>query len=271
MKEQVLVTGASYFDLTSVSNQREYRIFVGAPDGEAPEEGYPVLYVLDGNAVFSIVAETARLLGGNHPRAFGSLLVVGIGYPSADSRSVERVYDYTPPADPSVLPPRKDGKPWPPTGGCDEFIRFIEEQVKPQIERQYPVNRSRQSLFGHSLGGLFTLYTLFRRPELYRSYIAGSPSIWWNNGSLLQEEQAFADRIQQAPADVRLLLSAGELELHHPMRMLGNAEDMYNRLASHSGAGVDASFHAFAGEGHLSVLPALIGRTVQYALEREHK
>lgn len=65
--------------------------------------------------------------------------------------------------------------------GAEQFLAFIEEELKPLIEREVPIDRTRQTLFGHSLGGWLVLYTLFTRSRAFQYYAAGSPSIWWKN------------------------------------------------------------------------------------------
>src|SRR3546814_16935557 len=48
------------WDLASDEGQ-PYRILVSRPDGEAPDGGFPILYVLDGNAMFAAFAEARRI------------------------------------------------------------------------------------------------------------------------------------------------------------------------------------------------------------------
>lgn len=55
----------------------------------------------------------------------------------------------------------------------------------PIIAEKYPVNRKSQTLFGHSLSGLFVLWTLFTRPELFQTYLVFSPSIRWNKYEIM--------------------------------------------------------------------------------------
>ena len=112
-------------------------------------------------------------------------MLVLIGYPT-DLRfdTARRAYDYT--------PPNPDGKPMPDplttgrqNGGAPELLQFIETQLRPRIAQLAPTNPAQQTLWGHSYGGLFVLYTLFERPELFSHYIAADPSLWWHNGLML--------------------------------------------------------------------------------------
>ena len=112
-------------------------------------------------------------------------MLVLIGYPT-DLRfdTARRAYDYT--------PPNADGEPMPDplttgrqNGGAPELLQFIETQLRPRIAQLAPTNPAQQTLWGHSYGGLFVLYTLFERPELFSHYIAADPSLWWHNGLML--------------------------------------------------------------------------------------
>src|SRR5687768_12731246 len=69
-----------------------YRIFVSRPKGEPPEGGFPVLYVLDGNAMFAGFAETRRMVEWTDA---GKAIVVGVGYPTDMAYDVRRIDDFT--------------------------------------------------------------------------------------------------------------------------------------------------------------------------------
>src|SRR6185437_581858 len=125
----------------------------------------------------------------------GAVLVVGVGYPADDllTPQLMRLRDLTPPtplenilAQPGMPPPRAEDY-----GGADAFHRFLTEELRPAIAKAYKVNPADQTLYGHSLGGLFTLSVLFQHAEAYRTYAASSPSIWWNKRALLGGEAAF--------------------------------------------------------------------------------
>jgi len=58
--------------------------------------------------------------------------------------------------------------------GADLSIKFFKEELIPFVENNYRTNKF-SILYGHSVGGLFTMYTLFNYPDLFTAYIAGSP------------------------------------------------------------------------------------------------
>lgn len=110
------------------------------------------------------------------------------------------------------------------------------------------------------------LHVLFTRPETFRSYVAGSPSIHWNRTRLLEEERNFLARLKREPVDVRVLIAVGELEKNHQSRVHENAAELWGRLGAHADRGVHAEFKVFEGENHASVLTVLMSRTLRFAL-----
>ncbi|MFM1654869.1 alpha/beta hydrolase [Brevibacillus sp. B_LB10_24] len=179
--------------------------------------------------------------------------------------TVQRFYDYTEQADVSELPRRSDGSAWPKTGGAEAFLAFMEEELKPAIEGQYPIDRARQALFGHSLGGLFVLNVLFASPGSFRSYIAGSPSVWWKNHSLLRRWQEFEARLLSGKIQADVLIGVGSEE---KPGMVEDAKRVYELLHAYQTNGLRLAFHEFEGEGHVSVIPPLISRALHFLFGR---
>jgi predicted alpha/beta superfamily hydrolase len=246
-------------------NGLEYRILISRPKSDPPAGGYPVIYALDGDAVFGTLSEAARLQT-RKPRGFDPVVIVGIGYPSREPFDMNRrCYDFTTPAPRENLPVRPGGEDWPRNGGADVFLQFIEQELRPMLEKEYPIDVGRQTLFGHSLGGLFVLHALFSRPDSFQNYVAGSPSAWWNHRAVFREKERFACSFplpydSSAP---RLMLTIGEDELEG---MVEDAERLQASLQPLAVHGFHSELVKFPGEGHVSVLPAALSRTVRFAL-----
>jgi predicted alpha/beta superfamily hydrolase len=102
-------------------------------------------------------------------------IIVGIA-------NVDRKRDFTFPT--TVA---KDKKDYPTTGGSEKFISFIEKDLEPYIEQQYRINGSKRTIIGQSLGGLLATQVLLQKPDLFDNFIVVSPSLWWDNESLLQK------------------------------------------------------------------------------------
>ena len=139
----------------------------------------------------------------------------------------DRFYDYTPYPN-TNFKNRLDSASVPEQGGAAEFLQFIEEELKPQIESEFNVDRRRQTIFGHSLGGLFTLYAMFSKPQAFSCYIAGDPSIHWNQ-EYLQELGALC-RTRQGRALPCPTAGAGEHERSHVTGNCISASELAERL-----------------------------------------
>lgn len=275
---QVLVPGAQQLDVRASSTGHRYRVFLSVPPGPAPEAGHPVLYVLDGNAAFPVAAFLSRAAA-RYSEVSGQKapVVVGIGYPvNTDFDFDARRRDYTVGATQPELATSE--------GGADRFLDFIEKDLKPLIAAKQPVDAKRQAIFGHSFGGLFVLRALFTRPEAFSTYLASSPSIWWNGRRVLNELPALQDLRQKLDGRPlpRVQVSVGALEddppkgkysaeklaMHASRPMVSEARSVSARLKALPGWADQVVYHELAGEDHGMVwLPAL-SRGLQFFLDQ---
>jgi len=171
----VVLRGASQFGLTSNYTGQSYIIYLSVPEAPAPAGGYPVLYALDGDSSFpalhlanprSAEALAMQAAHGRNAPDPGIVVAIGYGRDMLQTRDL-RSRDYLPPLQSTSNP-----------SGADAFALFIERELKPQIAARFPLNPTRQSLLGHSYGGLFTLYRLLQQPAAFQRYFAISPSLW---------------------------------------------------------------------------------------------
>lgn len=267
------------FDLSGPQG-RVYRISIARPDGPAPAGGYPVIYVLDGNALFRIVADSARFQAFRPSwTGVGPAVVVGVGYPTDAMFDVPaRYFDLTTPLPGGGASPA--GGPKMQSGGADAFLDFLETRVKPEVEKRVPVDRTHQTLFGHSLGGLFTLHTLFTRPSAFQSYVAVSPSVWWGGDQTFGEARRFVASGNGNGA--RVLLTVGSNEqvmskaalaapgaaeqkaaLDH-LKMVDSVQAMAKLLSTAKGLNVQERL--FEGEDHGSTVGPAASLGVRFAL-----
>jgi hypothetical protein len=152
-------------------------VLVRTPAGyETNKLAYPVLYMTDGDAHIGHTGSTIEFLARNG--RMSELIVVGIV-------NTDRTRDLTP-----AKATGPNAAQFPTAGGADNFLKFIETEVIPQIEKSYRVQPYR-ILAGHSFGGLFTVHTLITRPELFNSYIAVSPSLQWADEATLKRAEEF--------------------------------------------------------------------------------
>lgn len=282
--QPVTLQGAVQFEMTSKISGRTYRVSVARPLAPPPPEGYPVVVVTDANLTFPLAATTAMALAISGDKA---ALVVGVGYAADDPMTpmIMRTRDLTP-----TPPPEGQSIPeLPPTtpenfGGAVEFRRFLVEELRPAIAAAYETNPDDQTLYGHSLGGLFALSVLFADPGAFRTYAVSSPSIWWNDRAILAGEAAFAARVTAGEIAPRVVVMIGATEQDPPQtprgpisledarrmiaeaKMVDNARELGERLVALKGPGYKAAFQSFEAEDHMSVVPASIARAFTFAL-----
>lgn len=272
-------------DMVSQNTGRTYRIFISLPAAPPPEGGYPVLYLLDGNAHFPAADRFAHGIG---RYAHGMVLdidqpiVVGIGYPGATLLDYPaRAEDYTPPVEAYRMTGDRRAVVH---GGADRFLDFLEQELKPAITAQFPVNTDRETLAGHAYGGLFALHALFTRPDSFETYVASSPSIWWNQRTILGEAETWlTDPVADGQTPPRLLMTVGELEqpvsppegdtgeraeILTERRMVENATELAEAIETRAGDRVDFSFIFFPGEDHYSAALNIIPYEFQEAGRR---
>lgn len=204
--------GARQWDMHDRISGHTWRVWLQppAPEAPAPAHGHPVLWVLDGNASFALVAQLARNDAARPAdMRTDTAIVVGIGHPGdAAYHPAARQRDYT--------PPQPEGTATAQAGGANLLLDFLAHTLQPQLAQSFNVDPQRQTLTGHSFGGLLVLHALLTRPAQFTRYAAASPSVWWNQGQILQTADRFARTHITAPRPfhAQLQLRLGGLE--HP-------------------------------------------------------
>ena len=156
----------------------ENRIFnIYLPDDYNDKETYPVIYLLDGSANEDFLHIVGLVQFFNMAFKMPKTIVVGIA-------NVDRKRDFTFPTNLKDLK-----KVYPTTGSSAKFIDFIEQELQPFIQTNYKTNNTK-FIIGQSLGGLLATEILLKKPQLFTNYIITSPSLWWDNESLLKEAPA---------------------------------------------------------------------------------
>lgn len=236
-------------DVISVqrSDGETYTVMVAWPEGPAPAEGWPVLWVLDGDDNFPLAVTTARRLAKAGARSGVSPgLVVGIS--SGDL--ARRARDYTPHVQGYLIPKGTPGHGLP-TGGAVSFLDFVEKGIRPQIERRWPIATARQTIVGHSFGGLLALYELAERGS-FGNYAAISPSLWYAGGA------PFPEGVPSGRPGARVLLARAEGET-------GLASSLDALAANLRSGGADVRLLTLSEQSHGSTMPAAMVQTISLA------
>lgn len=150
-------------DSRVLSQKRYIQVFVPPSYKPGTNDKYDVLYVLDGgNWNMNVVSQVQRFIQ-NEGHMPPTIIVSVTG--------IDRNVELTP----TVL------KSWnAPTGGADKFMAYIKNELIPHVNSTYPSNGD-NTLWGHSLSGMFAMYVLLNEPALFKSVIAADPSFWWDN------------------------------------------------------------------------------------------
>ena len=253
-----------------------HRIMVAVPPAPSPARGWPVLYVLDGDLMFAFAAQLMRNRFARGPGvpAQGAV-VVGLGYAGSQVLDLAaRTLDYTPPAPGPDHDERGRRE-----GGADAFLDFVDGTVRPMVADAAHIDATSQTLFGHSYGGLCVLHALFTRPGGFRNYVAASPSAWWRDGFILEEQKRFlaARRAGAGMPPLRLLITQGEREAGPPAdparfaiaRERRGGDRLRTLVAGLDGApGLDLRFAMIPGADHGGAMAPAVRQALELAVGR---
>jgi len=248
-------------------------LFIKLPPGYYSEiqKIYSSWYFTDGNRSFPLIANIASIFELPVPSE-PELIIIGIAYKIRDMADwgAWRTRDLTPTNVPSL------DTSWAKTltgmtgrqfevksGGAKKFLECIEKEVIPFVESYYRVSRVDRGLGGYSYGGLFSLYVLFSKPELFSIYYAGSPSIGYDKGFLYQLEKEYSGSHTDLKA--KLFMTAGETE---DSSMAINVDKMAGILESRKYPGFTVTTYVFPNETHQSCMPASIMRAFRVLYSR---
>lgn len=222
-------TSTKYITSNVVSDS--FYILISVPDGYyTSDKKYPVFYVLDGDIAFGMAASIARYLqiGENIPE----LIIVGIGYGSIDkSAGDKRRRDYRPVK----------------SGGAENFLLFIKDELIPYIDSNYRTIPNDRTINGYSIGGLFTLYALFTQPDIFNRYIVGSPSLLWDNSSIFSYEENSSEKI--ADKKINIFISVGSEESDE--KYFDPTDKIVTQLQERNYSGLKLEAKVFNGSTHL--------------------
>jgi predicted alpha/beta superfamily hydrolase len=155
-----------------LKEQRTIKVLLPESYKPGSNDKYEVIFITDGEwamSPFSFVYKWAQ-----DEKYVPPVIIVAIPNKYIDNKN-QRDRDFLPVhvADPAL------------SGGADNFLSFIKTELIPYIDNKYPTNKT-YSIYGHSYGGLFSLYALLKEPELFNTYYATDPPFSWNNDYLIK-------------------------------------------------------------------------------------
>jgi predicted alpha/beta superfamily hydrolase len=145
-----------YFPFRSKAMGSTYHIYIRYPEGYAakPNARYPIVYLLDGDSAFPLIAPEHLFL--TYDDHLPEAIIVGIAYGSFAPPVNHRELDFG--------------------NRAAEFQRFLATELLPAVEHRVRADASKRILVGQSFGANFVLYSAFTQPDLFWTYIASNPS-----------------------------------------------------------------------------------------------
>lgn len=252
--------------LTSGVNGVDYELDISLPHGyEGTDRRFPVVYTLDAGYSFLIARNiTDHLAERGH---LDEVIVVSIAYAGAepgrsDDYRAHRTRDYTPThTDAGGYGPEFQKA----SGGGPRFLEALATEIIPAVDRSYRTVPGRRILVGHSYGGLFTLWAMLSKPDLFSGWIAVSPSIWYDDHNLLGVEEAYAEHHHSLPG--RAYLCVGSREHNSRIDMVGDLRTLVDHLESRGYQGLELESLVMADETHNSVFPGCLSNGLRFVLE----
>ncbi len=230
-------------ELQDIKSSRTYPIFIKLPKSYRAntKASYPVIYLLDGSYAFQVVSGATRF-----PMNSGVMeqaIIVAISYSKGSKGAASRVRDYTP----------YHAEDWKlETGKAAHHADFINDTVFTYISNNYRVEGMPRTLVGNSLGGLFSAYVLFTRPNMFSSYIIGSPSVWFRANAILSEA------VVPAKTPVNIYLAVGALErpeYGERQDMVEGAQKLAQKIMQQSEQQINLKFKLIDEATHATTFP----------------
>ena len=216
------------------------------PEGYNADDSvrYPVIYLLDGSADedFIHIAGLVQFNSFEWVNQVPKSIVIGIA-------TVDRRRDFT---FPTTI--ERDQKKFPTSGHSAQFISFIEKELQPFIEKKYKTNNSKM-IIGQSLGGLLEAEILLKKPALFNKYVIVSPSLWWNNGSLLNQDAVAFDHNFNQQTDIYIAVGKeGATPTDIPREMEEDARLLFEKINQIKNKSVKVHFEYLPKENHATIL-----------------
>ena len=239
-----------------LNEKRTLNIYL--PEGYHPDSAatYSVIYLLDGSADEDFIHIAGMVQFANFPwvELLPKSIVVGIA-------NVDRKRDFTYPT--SV---KEIKEAFPTSGKSTNFINFLSKELQPFIDKNYKTN-STKLLIGQSLGGLVATEILFKQPELFSHYIIISPSLWWDDQTLLKVKPAFLKPDFQK--ELSIFVGVGNEDKYKVMET--DARALFAILQKEKKENINTHFHFFENLNHGDILHLAVYQAFKILFKKEEK
>ncbi len=168
-KQSTASNQVSTFIIEAPQLKTTKKIWIYLPkEYDSTKKKYPVIYMHDAQNIFD--AKTSYVGEWNVDEKLDSInaQVIIVGIEHGNGKRIDE------------LTPYKNVKYG--GGNADNYLRFIVETLKPEIDAKYRTKTNTQNtgIIGSSLGGLVSYYAVLKYPEIFGKAGVFSPSFWYN-------------------------------------------------------------------------------------------
>ena len=231
-----ILLGSTFTINSSILNE-DRTCLISLPDSynEDGEKMYPVLILLDGYTFFGTTAEIVHFMSSSRNRNYlmPETIIVAI-------ENVDRERDFT-------VTKIKTKRPNT-MGGGREFLKFIEKELIPYIDKNFRTNSDR-TIIGHSLGGLLTLNSYLDKGSIFDAYISIDPSIWWDEEMMKNK----VDSISSISLNKKLYIATANQGEAKYERNKKRHDSLYALLKEKTEGDLKVKIEYFENEDHRSV------------------
>lgn len=205
------------------------------PENYDQEKSYPIIYLLDGSINEDFMHISGLVQFFTMQMSMPDCILAGIA-------NVDRKRDFT---FPTKIKELKDK--YPTTGGSEKFIEFIEKELQPFIKANYKLN-GETYLIGQSLGGLLATEILLKKPYLFANYLIISPSLWWDDESLLKSASGMLAKLDFT--ETKVFVAVGD----EGKIMINDARKLVKIIQKSKKDQLKVSFLPLPRENHATIL-----------------
>ena len=247
-KDQDIKIGKKYSIRSKVlKEERPYWVYLPSSyNARDKTRCYPVLYLLDGDGHFQSVSGVVDFMSGaSGSSQIPELIVIAIP-------NTNRIRDLAPTHTTTGYFGEKDDS-LEPSGGGDAFLKFIRDELFPQIDSKFHTSTIR-ILVGHSLGGLLAIHTLLHQPDMFYGYVAIDPSLWWDNEILTRQAASELKTIRKLRKTLYISsANTQELRKSRQNKMRSAIRKFVKTLGAAQTDDFRLGFQYFDAENHASV------------------
>ncbi|MFO7526394.1 MAG: alpha/beta hydrolase-fold protein [Ignavibacteriaceae bacterium] len=217
------------------------------------EESYPAIFLLDGDIAFPMAWSVVRYL--QYAEHVPDVLIIGIGYGGLMKSNVpnKRSRDYSISTISGIAE----------SNGGELFLQFLKNELIPFISSNFRMDKSNMTLSGHSLGGLFVLYTLFKEPELFSNYISSSPYTYYDLETLLALEEKKLNNFKSMRRRFFISNGANEDEAKYIKPII----QIVNRLKQSESDNFQMNYKVFDGGSHFTTPSEALSYGLKFCFE----